>query len=160
VKPRQVLCAFMADGNIYIDSAITVASELALAGGDGCEIKRVEVREYKKRSLSANALLHVWINQVAQHTGNSDRYEKAHFKMKFGWPVMQVKDLGRASLIQETMNGINYDLLPFNSQLKFWDLFEVTSVMEVPDLRQAMENYKSWVYEQFGFELTSKVDNG
>jgi hypothetical protein len=155
VKPITALCCILPGGNAYVDTTITNAQELALLGGNGAEVKRVEIREYKKRSLSANALLHVFVQQVSDHTGHDTEYTKADFKMRFGWPVLQTSQPGRAKYIQYTLDKIGYESFTPKQKLNVWKMFEVTSVMEVTELRQAMENYKNWVLSEFGFELKS-----
>lgn len=158
MKPVECLALVYENGEVYIDSTIKDAQTYvsAIPAGQKATVKRVKVQENKKRSLPANALMHKWFDIVSKHTGENEIAVKCRFKRDFAWPVVQINQPEWAERISFVLKRIGYDTYSDSQQLKVWEMLELTSQMNTPDLRSAMEKYKLWALDT----LVITLDNG
>lgn len=117
----------------------------------------VEQGEPTKRSLSANALQAVWIQEIANWQGESEHYVRLWVKAKLALPVIvndtKTKDEEeRSKKINWTLNKIGYFDMTEPQQLKVVDMFEITSAMSTRQhnrFREQMQRH----YGNMGLEL-------
>jgi len=85
--------------------------------------------EKKKRSLSANALQAVWIKEIANHEGQTEKYVRDYIKREIGLPILRGENNKTAEALNWTLHKINYDLMTPAQKAKVLDLYAVTSIM-------------------------------
>lgn len=84
----------------------------------------ITIREWDKRSLSANALQYVWIKQISEYTGEDIKTVTARCKRDHGLPIALSGING--PLIADLMDAGCYEQLSDDSQLKFVSGMEIT----------------------------------
>lgn len=154
MKPVDALAIVYEDGRIYIDSTITSERDLAgaIAQNEKASIKKVRVTEWRKRSLSASALFHVWCQQISDETGDDIITTKQTMKINFGYPILKANPemWPRMSML---FRGCNWWLLSWEGKLKMAEIIPCTSLMTTPELRQMMENIKQWAMSELNMTL-------
>ena len=154
MKPVYCLAIVYESGAIYIDS--NVKTEVQLAGLIGqhekAAIKRVKVDESQKRSMTANALLHVWCQQLSGFTGNDVLTQKAELKIKFGYPILR----NNAEIwprLKKLFIGAQWQKILWPEKIEMSELIPCTSIMTTKELKLMMDNIKDWAMNQFNIEL-------
>lgn len=103
-------------------NAISYAQEIAESG------VRVEmvVRPHEgKRSLSANAQQHVWLTEIAKHTGESIPTVTAQMKIEHGLPII-LADTEHGPVIEWMLKKIGFYNMCYEQQLKAIKYIPVT----------------------------------
>lgn len=157
MKPQYCLAIVYESGSIFIDS--TFKTEIGLSGlitpQDKASIVRVKVEESKKRSMTANALLHVWCQQLSGFTGNDVITQKAELKIKFGYPILRNNPEVWPKL-KKLFIGAQWQQIDWPEKIEMSELIPCTSIMTTAELKLMMDNIKNWAMNTFNIEL----DNG
>lgn len=157
MKPIYCLGILYDSGAIYIDN--TIKTEIQLSGlisqTDRARIVKVKIEENAKRTLPANALFHVWSQQLSGFTGNDVKAQKAALKMDFGYPILRANEELWPKL-KQLFAGVNWWKLSYEQKVEMSELIPCTSVMSPKELKLMMDNIKDWAMNTFNIEL----DNG
>jgi len=94
----------------------------------------------KDRTLSANALSHVWYNQAEKQLGQPIGTARAFCKLQFGVPILRGEDQEFRDTYDRAIKPIPYEL-----KLKIMAYFPVTSLMS----REQMARYLTNVQVHF-----------
>jgi hypothetical protein len=94
----------------------------------------------KDRTLSANALSHVWYNQADKQLGQPIGTARAFCKLQFGVPILRGEDQEFRGTYDRVIKPIPYEL-----KLKIMAYFPVTSLMS----REQMARYLTNVQVHF-----------
>lgn len=103
----------------------------------------------RPRTLPANAISHVWYEQVARELGESTPASVKRFcKLHFGVPIMRREDETFRARYDEVIRPLPYEL-----KIKAMDLLPVTSTMSTAQiseyLEEVREHYRGRVDLQF-----------
>jgi len=113
----------------------------------------VEEGERKKRSLSANALQAVWITEIAEWQGHTEKYVRNYVKAELALPILlEDEESETVERIAWTLDKINYHLMTPAQKINVMDMFQVTSLMTTKQhnrLRDQMQKH----YSDAGLEL-------
>lgn len=97
---------------------------------------RVEHSADKPRTLPANALSHVWYEQVSRELGeDSPLAVKAYCKLHFAVPIMRAEN----ELFREVYDIAILRTLSYEQKLKLMEVFPVTSEMTTTQLSKYLE---------------------
>ncbi len=145
--------AAVVNGVVRFDSAANSPESAAtLAHGENVKVVRVTVKPYTKRSLDANALLHVWVAELSKITGEDELRMKNIIKIQHGLPVlMQNQEV--APVLKHILKRAGWRQLTWDQQIKVINLVAVTSIMSVQEMRVMMDRIKNWARNEFQIEL-------
>lgn len=98
---------------------------------------RVSYSEEKGRSVSQNALAHVWYEQISREIGeDTPEGVKAECKLRFGVPILRAQDEDfRARYDAAIRKNLTYE-----QKLQVMRLLPVTSLMSVSQLSQYLQD--------------------
>lgn len=105
---------------------------------------RISLTELKKRSLDANAQMHVWCKLISQDTGEDIKTVTLRNKRDFGLPILLSKDSERAVTVGWMLSRCGFHNMSDSQQLRMIEAFEVTRTFtssEHNQLRDNMQNY-------------------
>ena len=158
LKPTSCLAMVYPDGRIFADSNIKSEHELASIAPQGGRVVRVQVTESKKRSLTANALLHVWHQSLSGVMGYDILEIKQILKINFGFPILLGGDVDDsiAVKLKWMFEKFGWDRLTWPQKLKLAEMIPCTSLMTTKQLRTMMDNIKDWAISEYNISL----DNG
>lgn len=89
----------------------------------------------RARSLTQNAISHVWYEQVALVVGDDDaRGIKRYCKLTIGVPIMRAEDADFRQAYDVAIKGLTYE-----QKLVAMDILPVTSIMTTKQLSQYLE---------------------
>lgn len=107
------------------------------------------------RSLTQNAISHVWYEQVAQTIDDDDaRGVKRFCKLHFGVPILRAED----PEFRESYDGSLLRWLTYEQKLVAMDILPVTSRMTTRQLSKYMEDVQAH-YAQRGIKLEFPKDS-
>jgi hypothetical protein len=109
----------------------------------------------KKRSLSANALQHVWYEQIAQATGQTSQEVKMLCKLMFALPIVLAGGDDEAELIDYYINHASYESMDYDMRLIFIDRVLRTSKMTSEQASQYMNEIQNF-FADLGVILTNE----
>lgn len=96
----------------------------------------IEEGEPKKRSLDANALQHVWYQEIADYTGHSKTEIEGYCKVEFGLPILRhnvesESEKIPAFMIKQTFEHpkIKYDIQDYERKIEIALKTPCTSMM-------------------------------
>ena len=117
-----------------------------LLQGKACTVDIAE-GERKKRSSPANALQAVWITEVAEWQGHTEKYVRNYVKAELALPILledEESEIGKK--IKYTLNKIGYDLMSPSQRIEVMDMFKVTSILSTKQhnrFREQMQRHYS-----------------
>lgn len=108
--------------------------------------------EGKHRSLSANALSHVWYAQIAKELGEQTPEEvKCECKLRYGVPILRGGDPDfRAMYDKAIKRNLSYE-----EKLQAMRFLPVTSIMTRPQMKRYMDTLQS-EYAKQGVQLEAE----
>jgi hypothetical protein len=107
----------------------------------------------RARSLTQNAISHVWYEQVAQVIGDDDaRGVKRFCKLHFGVPILRAEDADFREAYDAAIKGLTYE-----QKLIAMDILPVTSIMTTRQLSQYMGEVQEH-YDKQGIKLEFPKD--
>ena len=117
-----------------------------------CEAVEVNAKPWSdKRSLPANAQVHVWYGQIAKIDGDDVVTVECFCKRMFGLPILQQsKEYG--DKINWTLNKLGFFEWPWESQCNYMELLPVTRLFDTKkhnEYRDTMQSY----YNKNGYQL-------
>ncbi len=104
-----------------------------------------------RRSLSANAQVHVWAKQVAEQQGEDVKTVYARMKRDHGLPII-LADIEHGKLVDWMLKQFKFYQRTDEQQLKIIDGIEVTrhfSTRQHNEFRNSVQSF----YNQHGFNL-------
>lgn len=146
--------AVVCNGIVRFDSgASTAESAATLAHGDDVRVVRVKLANDEKRSLSANALLHVWVGILSEHTGHGEIETKQMLKIKFGFKVIR-QDPVKGEQLGWILKRLGWKELAWSQKVSLCEKWiPVTSAMTTAELKKMMDAIKNWARSEFQIEL-------
>ena len=157
IKPKSCLAVVYDNGDIFIDSTIKGAGGYSSVARQGAlySVHRVSVSSQRKRGLDANALLHVWIKQLAGFMGESTIDTKQILKIKFGMPVL-FEDEVKGKQLRFILKRIGWVNMDWQQKLRLCETWiPVTSAMTTSQLKQMMDRIKEWAMTEFNITLNN-----
>lgn len=106
----------------------------------------------EKRSLSKNALAHVWFKEIASQTGCTENEAKAQCKLEFGVPLLRTEDAKFNAWCERVLDGLSYQ-----ARLAAMRYFPVSSIMDEKQMHEYLQRI-SVAYAQRGIILTTMRD--
>jgi hypothetical protein len=153
MKPTQAYALVLEDGRMIIDTANKSEVEAA-TGSQGGIVRRVEIVDAQKRSLSANALFHVWCGEIGKHLGYSAEETKNVLKHRFGVKHLLMTEKGDA--VKYILDRIGYyTKMNWSQQQKVLENLAVTSVMTTSELKGMMQEIKEWCISEHQLTLSN-----
>ncbi len=151
--------AAVVNGVVRFDSAANSPEAAStLAHGENVQVVRVTVKPYTKRSLDANALLHVWSDQIAEFCGTSKPEQKNIIKIDFGLPILR-RNQAIWSSLGWMLERCYFDTrMTREQQLKFIDPINVTSLMDKDEFKQLLNDVQQFAASDLGLSLYSTND--
>ena len=99
------------------------------------EYKYCQVTISDKRSLDANAAIHVCVKQIQEHSdGWTIKDTKRHVKLTYGVPILSRDDEVHEYVFRKTLSRATYE-----QKLKMMDAFAVTSIMSTTQATEMIE---------------------
>ena len=146
--------AVVCNGIVRFDSgASTAESAATLAHGYDVKVVRVKLINDEKRSLSANALLHVWVGILSNETGHDEIETKQMLKIKFGFKVIR-QDPVKGEQLGWILKRLGWSELTWPQKVNLCERWiPVTSAMTTKELKQMMDAIKNWARSELGIEL-------
>lgn len=118
---------------------IQVMQELFKCQGD----LRVTVEQWsERRTLSANAQIHVWYKQIAQQDGESVKTVECQCKRMFGLPIL-LDSSEYGEKIAWTLDKLDFFNWPYEKQCSYMELLPVTRLFTTKqhnEYRDAMQS--------------------
>lgn len=114
---------------------------------------KVSIDECGARSLSANALYHVWVKQVSDFTGEDLKTVAARFKRDHGLPIL-LSGRNRFEVDKELTDSGYYNMND-HEQLLFVGGMKVTRRFSIKDQADYLNSIQSFWYH-YGVILDSK----
>lgn len=105
-----------------------------------------------RRSLDANALSHVWYDQIGEYQGDSPEEVKDQCKLLYGVPILR-----RNEKKNKFFQAIGFDRFPHHAQLAAMKYINVTSLFSVEEMQEYLDTIQR-VYAQNGLTLDSGGD--
>ena len=88
-----------------------------------------------KRSLDANAAIHVCVKQIQERSdGWTIKDTKRHVKLTYGAPILSRDDEVHEYVFRKTLSRATYE-----QKLKMMDAFAVTSIMSTTQAKEMIE---------------------
>lgn len=92
----------------------------------------------RDRSLDQNSILHAWTTQISEELReNTQKGVKAEIKLRIGVPILRRDDEEFKAMYDEVMRPHSYE-----TKLKIMDWMPVTSLMNVKQLSELLEETK------------------
>lgn len=134
-----------------------IAEEIARYESGVCTVT-IEPGEPKKRSLSANAVQHVWYQQISKATGESRVYVERFCKLEFGVPILRnfckrTEELEIRDFFEWTLKQMKFDERPYDNRLEIMGKLPVTRLMTS---RQHIE-YREQMQAHYAPEIILEV---
>lgn len=107
----------------------------------------------EKRSIDANAVYHVWVNQISKYTGEDLKITEMRCKRDHGLPILLAGGHGEVS--GWMLNAANYYNMDDYSQLIFVSCMKVTRLFSTEQHNQFRDSVQSFWREQ-GLDLQYK----
>ena len=115
-----------------------------IQGMDLNEPKRINIDDWQsKRSLSANALSHVWCAKIGEYIGTDAFTVKCYSKIDQGLPIA-LFDTQKGVVIDWMLQKLNFYNLTREQQVKIISAIEMTSWFNTSQMRQYMDNLQSF----------------
>lgn len=105
---------------------------------------RVTVVEHKKRSLDANAQMHVWCKIISQDTGEDIKTVTMRNKKDFGLPILLANGSERAVVVSWMLNRCGYHQMDDSQQLKLVSALEVTRTFNTAEHNELRDNMQAF----------------
>ena len=112
----------------------------------------VTVKISNRRTLSANALLHVWIDQISMRLGDTHVNVKAELKLLYAVPILRA-DPQFEGFYNKCLAGLTYA-----ERLKSMQYISATSLMSKKQLSACMDNIEK-AYSKEGIILKSNKED-
>ena len=113
---------------------------------------RLNIVEWKtRRSLSANAVQHLWYSTIAAYTGDNIRNEANRCKRDFGLPIL-LSDSDINVKLSWMLDNIKFHKMTDRQQIEVMDLIQVTSIMNTQQHKLYRDNIQSFWNER-GLEI-------
>ena len=104
---------------------------------------RLTIVEWRKRSISSNALQHLWYNALNKHFGYfADEHNnpaKEMCKVMFGIPIILNNPI-YGQQISETLDRVDYYNMSFSDQCNLVRIISVTSLFTVSESKEYSDN--------------------
>lgn len=120
---------------------LALMHEIAKAGDFPLEIS---AKKAGKRSLDANAVIHVWYKQIAEQFGHSIPYTEGYCKLTFGIPILLERGDKAAKMISYTFDKLSFRLWPHEKKIDYMEIMPVTRLMTTAEhcnYREQMQRY-------------------
>ena len=155
---KAITCLAMVydDGRVFADSSIKSEPDLASIAPTGGKVVRVKITENTKRSLTANALLHVWHQTLSGVMGYDVLEIKQILKINFGFPVLLAGEDEVAVKLKWMLEKLGWAGLSWTHKVKLAEMIPCTSLMSTKQLKLMMDNIKDWAISEYNISL----DNG
>ena len=108
----------------------------------------VTIKITDHRTLDANALLHVWIGQIAKQLSDTPASVKAEIKLNFAIPILREDEVFNGFFLK-CLSNLNYE-----QQLKAMKYISATSLMTKKELSVCMDHIQK-TYSAQGIILKS-----
>lgn len=102
----------------------------------------ITIKEWDSRSLPANAVVHVWIKQISEHTGESIKTVEARCKRDHGLPIALSGENGQ--VLAWMLEQCHFNRLDDSQQLKLVSAMEVSrnfTTKEHNDYRDSIQHF-------------------
>lgn len=117
---------------------------------------RVNIVEWrKKRSLSANAQIHIWFPIIAEHIGSDAKTVKARSKIDFGLPILLNSSCEYQPVLQYIIEKTNFYNLTYEQQEKMIQGVAITSKMDTRQCNLFRDNLQAY-WQGHGLNLEYK----
>ena len=118
------------------------------------KVVTVEVMEgeKKKRSLSANALQAVWMDNVCEHFGNTEEEIRCDLKIRFGIPIILGAGDYRSEMLLDFLEKHFYKNLSFEAKCELIKDLPVTRIMEKKEHKRFMDSVQMF-FAEHGLQL-------
>lgn len=121
-------------------SLLYVIQELKSLPVEECDWRIKISRWDEKRTLSANAQIHVFVAKIAEFTNTDAKTVKSEVKIDFGLPILLAREDEYSTVLDWLLTkGMFYDMKR-ESQCKFITAIQVTSVMTVKESKLMMDD--------------------
>lgn len=111
---------------------------------------RVSIRKGKGRSLDANAVTHVWYDQIARERGDTTAAEvKCYCKLHFGVPILRSED----DEFREQYDALIRARFTYEEKLKVMEFLPVTSRMSTDQMNRYRDEMQRY-FAEHGVVLT------
>ena len=102
---------------------------------------RIKVTDWSsKRTLSANAQLHVFIGEIAKFTNTDALTAKCEAKIDFGLPVLLMADDDRSWVLDHILGLAKFYSQPREWQLRFISAISITSLLTTRESKVMMDD--------------------
>ncbi len=102
----------------------------------------------KKRSLDANALFHVWCDEISKQGDESVLYYKSLAKFMYGMSILSSSELEYVAVIRKAFTNLTHE-----ERIIAMQHIKVTSMFDREQMKNFMEQVKFY-YESQGFVLS------
>lgn len=142
----------MADYKITYENAFQSLSAVmdSLEKGKQYHLTIEEGKAVKKRSLDANAQIHVWFSDIAKQTGESVEAVKGRCKAVYGLPIL-LRD-GDNKPLAHLLNSSGFWNMPEPKQAMIMQCINVTSLMSTAQCNEFRDNMRAG-YLEHGIDL-------
>ncbi len=106
----------------------------------------------EKRSISKNALSHVWFKEIANQTGCTENEAKAQCKLEFGVPLLRSEDQKFNAWCERVLDNLSHE-----GRIAAMRYFPVSSIMDEKQMHEYLQKI-SMTYANRGIILTSLRD--
>jgi len=111
----------------------------------------LSIKKDVKRSIKANAQVHVWIPKIAAYTGNDIKTTELICKLDHGLPIL-LNDDNHGARTEWVLNELNFFSRSYNNQVKIMAGFAVTSLFNTEQHNQYRDSIQQFWLEH-GLEL-------
>ena len=102
----------------------------------------ITVKEWTARSLPANAVYHVWVKQISEHTGENIKTVEARCKRDHGLPIALSGENGQ--VLAWMLEQCHFNRLNDSQQLKLVSAMEISrnfTTKEHNDYRDSIQQF-------------------
>lgn len=128
--------------SLTVNSPLSLHRALSLIGDEYEEHKflRVQIKTGQDRSLSQNAISHVWYGQVARELREQTAEEvRCECKLRFGVPILRAEDED----FREMYDAAIKHHLSYEQKLKAMQYLPVTSLMTKKQLSRYLQDVQA-----------------
>ncbi len=154
-KAVEGYAVVLEDGSVMFDSRCKTQEAATSMCHGNSKVVRVKITENKVRSMSANALLHVWTDGLAGFMGETPANAKQILKIRFGFDVLR-QDEEKGKKLDWILERYGFYNLTWEQQISLAEWIPCTRMMSDAEMKHYLDIIQGFARDEFGIEMTNK----